>query len=57
MTSSRKCGVGVRWVPTYIKTDVAGGGWWCDSFWGCYIVDNAQCADRFDLSGGVIFRF
>jgi hypothetical protein len=44
-----------RWTPTYIKSDAA--GWWCDPFWGCYVVGNAQYANQFELSGGVILRF
>jgi opacity protein-like surface antigen len=47
--------VGARWTPTYIKTDSA--GWWCDPFWGCYLVGDAQYANQFELSGGIIFRF
>ena len=46
---------GVQWTPTYIKTDEA--GWWCDPYWGCYIVGNAQYANQLDLGGGVTFRF
>jgi hypothetical protein len=44
-----------RWTPTYIKTDSA--GWWCDPFWGCYVVGNSQYANQFELTGGVILRF
>jgi hypothetical protein len=44
-----------RWTPTYIKSDAA--GWWCDPFWGCYIVGDAQYANQFQLSGGVTLRF
>ena len=32
--------LGVRWTPTYIKSDSE--GWWCDPYWGCYVVGNAQ---------------
>ena len=46
---------GVRWTPTYIKSDAA--GWWCDPYWGCYLVGNAQYANQFELNGGVTFRF
>jgi hypothetical protein len=45
----------VRWVPTYIKTDAA--GWWCDPYWGCAPLGNAQYSNQFELSGGVTFRF
>jgi len=44
-----------RWTPTYIKSDNV--GWWCDPFWGCYVVGDAQYANQFELSGGVILRF
>jgi len=46
---------GLQWVPTYIKTDA--GGWWCDPWFGCYIVGNSQYSSQWDLSGGVVFRF
>ncbi len=32
-------------------------GWWCDPFWGCYLVGDAQYANRFELAGGITFRF
>lgn len=44
-----------RWTPTYIKSDNV--GWWCDPFWGCYVVGDAQYANQFELSGGIILRF
>jgi hypothetical protein len=51
--------VGVRlagsWTPTYIKSDA--GGWWCDPFWGCCLVGNAQYANQIQLSGGATVRF
>jgi opacity protein-like surface antigen len=47
--------VGMRWTPTYIKSDP--GGWWCDPYWGCYTVGKAQYANQFDFSGGVTIRF
>jgi hypothetical protein len=47
--------VGFQWTPTYIKSDAV--GWWCDPFWGCYVVGNAQYSNQFDVSGGVTFRF
>jgi hypothetical protein len=46
---------GVQWTPTYIKSDP--GGWWCDPWWGCYLVGNAQYANQWDLGGGITFRF
>lgn len=44
-----------RLTPTYIKTDTA--GWWCDPYWGCYLVGDPQYSNQFELSGGVTFRF
>jgi opacity protein-like surface antigen len=44
-----------RWTPTYIKSDAA--GWWCDPYWGCYVVSNAQYSNQFELSGGLTLRF
>jgi opacity protein-like surface antigen len=54
---SRGIGVraGVQWTPTYIKSDAV--GWWCDPFWGCYVVGDAQYANQFAFNGGVVFRF
>jgi hypothetical protein len=47
--------VGLRWTPAYIKSDAA--GYWCDPYWGCYLVGNAQYANQFELNGGITFRF
>ena len=51
--------VGVRlaaeWTPTYIKTDSV--GWWCDPYWGCYLVGDAQYSNQWDIGGGITFRF
>jgi outer membrane protein W len=44
-----------RWTPTYIKSDSE--GWWCDPYWGCYVVADAQYANQFELSGGITLRF
>jgi outer membrane protein W len=44
-----------RWTPTYIKSDAA--GWWCDPYWGCYVLSDAQYANQFELTGGVTLRF
>jgi hypothetical protein len=44
-----------RWTPTYIKSDAA--GWWCDPYWGCWVVGDAQYSNQFELSGGVTLRF
>jgi hypothetical protein len=47
--------VGMLWTPTYIKSDP--GGWWCDPYWGCYVVGDAQYANQFQFGGGITFRF
>lgn len=44
-----------RWTPTYIKSDYAGT--WCDPYWGCYSLGDAQYANQFELSGGITLRF
>jgi opacity protein-like surface antigen len=44
-----------RWTPTYIKTDPE--GYWCDPYWGCYTVGDAEYANQYELSGGIILRF
>ena len=44
-----------RWTPTYIKSDSE--GWWCDPYWGCYVVANAQYSNQWELSGGLTLRF
>lgn len=46
---------GVSWTPTYIKSDPA--GWWCDPWYGCYVVGNAQYANQFHFEGGITIRF
>lgn len=44
-----------RLTPTYIKSDDA--SWWCDPYWGCYVVGDAQYANQFEMSGGLSLRF
>ena len=44
-----------RWTPTYIKSDAE--GWWCDPYWGCYTVGDAQYSNQFELGGGIVLRF
>lgn len=46
---------GLAWTPTYIKTDP--GGWWCDPYWGCYVVGDPQYSNQFQFNGGIAFRF
>jgi opacity protein-like surface antigen len=54
---SRNVGIRLetRWTPTYIKSDAA--GYWCDPYWGCYTVADAQYANQFEISGGLTLRF
>jgi hypothetical protein len=42
-------------TPTYIATDSE--GWWCDPYWGCYVVGNYQYSNQFGFSGGATLRF
>jgi len=46
---------GVRWTPTYIKSDAA--GWWCDPWYGCWVVGDAQYSNQWELAGGINLRF
>jgi opacity protein-like surface antigen len=46
---------GIRWTPVYITSEA--GGWWCDPYWGCYMVGDAKYANQFDFSGGISIRF
>jgi hypothetical protein len=43
------------WTPVYIKSDAV--GWWCDPFWGCYLIGSAQYANSFHLTGGLTVKF
>ena len=47
--------LGVQWTPTYIKSDAV--GWWCDPWWGCYVIGDAQYSHQFEFVGGLSFRF
>ena len=47
--------LGVRWTPTYIKSDPA--GIWCDPFYGCWQAVNTQYANQFDMTVGLTVRF
>ncbi len=44
-----------RWTPTRIKSNAA--GWWCDPYWGCYVISDAQYSNQVELSGGITVRF
>ena len=47
--------LGANWTPTYIKSD--NEGYWCDPYWGCYVVGDAQYMNQFELSAGISIRF
>jgi opacity protein-like surface antigen len=57
VTASKNVAVklGMQWTPTYIKSDAV--GWWCDPWWGCYVVSSAQYANQFEFVGGLAVRF
>ena len=57
MYASPNVGVqaGIQWTPTYIKSDAA--GWWCDPYWGCYLVGDSQYSNQLEFVGGLTFRF
>ena len=44
-----------RWTPTYLTTTNA--GWWCDPYWGCYVVNDYKYANQFELAAGISIRF
>ena len=45
----------IRWTPTYIKSDPA--GYWCDPFYGCWLLSDPDYSHQFEFAGGVVFRF
>lgn len=45
----------VNWTPTYITSTSA--GYWCDPFWGCWTVGNAQYENQFGFTAGLNWRF
>lgn len=47
--------VEMRFTPTFIRSET--DGWWCDPYWGCYVVEEPQYAIQFEMAGGVAFRF
>jgi outer membrane protein W len=46
---------GMQWTPTYIKSDAA--GMWCDPWFGCYVIGDAQYSNQVQFNGGIVFRF
>ena len=47
--------LGIRWTPTYIKSDPA--GYWCDPYWGCFVSSDAQFSNQIEFNGGLSIRF
>jgi len=43
------------YIPTYISSEAE--GWWCDPYWGCYLVGDHKYSNQFNVNGGVVFRF
>ena len=48
---------GVRWTPTYIKSDPE--GIWCSPYypWSCWVVGDADYSQQAELSAGIVIRF
>jgi opacity protein-like surface antigen len=46
---------GVRWTPTYIKSDPA--GIWCDPFYGCWQLVENEYSNQFETAAGITVRF
>src|SRR6185295_15941573 len=47
---------GVRWTPTYIKSDT--GGIWCDPFYPtCWVIADLDYSNQFEFTGGITLRF
>ena len=55
MTPSVGVKAGLRWTPTYIKSDPA--GYWCDPFYGCWLLSDPDYSHQFEFTGGITFRF
>jgi len=48
---------GVRWTPTYIKSEASGV--WCSPYWpwNCWLMANPNYSHQFELNAGIILRF
>jgi hypothetical protein len=44
-----------RFTPTYIRSTA--DGWWCDEYWGCYLLDQLHYSKQIEFSGGLTVRF
>lgn len=47
--------IAARWTPTYISSDAE--GWWCDPYWGCYLVSDSDYSTQIQMEGGIMVRF
>jgi len=45
----------MNWTPTYITS--TNGGYWCDPYWGCWTVGDAQYENQFGFTAGLNWRF
>ena len=54
---SRKYGLnlGVRWTPTFLDSENA--GFWCNPYFGCFLVENSQFIHQLEVAGGIQLRF
>ena len=54
---ARKYGLnlGVRWTPTFL--DSGNAGFWCEPYWGCFLVENTQFIHQLEVAGGIQLRF
>jgi len=46
---------GVRWTPTFLDSENA--GFWCNPYWGCFLVENSQFIHQLEVAGGIQLRF
>jgi hypothetical protein len=46
-----------RWTPTYVSTDSS--GMFCSAAWtdGCWVTNQGNYANQFELGGGLVLRF
>ena len=47
--------IGVRWTPTYIRSEPA--GIWCDPYFGCWQLVQSDSTHQFETSAGITVRF
>ncbi|MBO0800987.1 MAG: outer membrane beta-barrel protein [Blastocatellia bacterium] len=47
--------LGVRWTPTHIRSSTS--GIFCNSRFGCFLIDPSKYSNQAELGAGVLFRF